>query len=115
MRARLRLRASTTGCAPTTQAGTRARTHARTLTRTRACTRSRMHARTQGRAHKHTPARPHAHTRTRVFLHALAQIDNPGYYFDEAPHAMSPIGGVGIELWTMQVASCVREIGLRSG
>jgi len=31
-----------------------------------------------------------------------AQIPNPKYFLDEAPHAMAPIGGVGIELWTMQ-------------
>mmetsp|Transcript_32496 Transcript_32496/g.75787 ORF Transcript_32496/g.75787 Transcript_32496/m.75787 type:complete len:562 (-) Transcript_32496:253-1938(-) len=32
------------------------------------------------------------------------QVDNPEYakYVDESPHAMAPIGGVGIELWTMQ-------------
>jgi len=32
------------------------------------------------------------------------QIDNPAYVtkHDPAPHAMAPIGGVGIELWTMQ-------------
>jgi calnexin len=33
---------------------------------------------------------------------APAKIDNPGYFKDEAPHAMAPIGGIGIELWTMQ-------------
>jgi len=31
-----------------------------------------------------------------------AQIDNPNFFVDEQPHAMAPIGGVGIELWTMQ-------------
>jgi calnexin len=31
-----------------------------------------------------------------------AQIDNPGYFYDEQPHEMAPIGGIGIELWTMQ-------------
>jgi len=30
------------------------------------------------------------------------QIANPGYFSDEQPHAMAPIGGIGIELWTMQ-------------
>jgi len=30
------------------------------------------------------------------------QIDNPNYFEDESPYAMAPIGGVGIELWTMQ-------------
>ena len=33
---------------------------------------------------------------------APKQIDNPGYFVDESPHAMAPIGGIGIELWTMQ-------------
>jgi calnexin len=31
-----------------------------------------------------------------------AQIANPKYFKDEQPHAMAPIGGIGIELWTMQ-------------
>jgi len=31
-----------------------------------------------------------------------AKIDNPNYFQDESPHAMAPIGGIGIELWTMQ-------------
>jgi len=31
-----------------------------------------------------------------------AQIENPDYFNDEQPHAMAPIGGIGIELWTMQ-------------
>lgn len=31
-----------------------------------------------------------------------AQIANPNYFNDEQPHALSPIGGIGIELWTMQ-------------
>jgi calnexin len=30
------------------------------------------------------------------------QTDNPNYYIDESPHAIMPIGGIGIELWTMQ-------------
>ena len=30
------------------------------------------------------------------------QIPNPSYYYDDAPHDVAPIGGVGIELWTMQ-------------
>ena len=30
------------------------------------------------------------------------QVDNPHYFEDEAPWAMAPIGGIGIELWTMQ-------------
>jgi len=32
------------------------------------------------------------------------QIDNPDYakYKDSEPHALAPIGGIGIELWTMQ-------------
>jgi calnexin len=29
------------------------------------------------------------------------QIANPDYFKDEQPHAMAPIGGIGIELWTM--------------
>merc|ERR1712046_497693 len=31
-----------------------------------------------------------------------AQIANPNFFVDDSPHAMSPIGGIGIELWTMQ-------------
>lgn len=31
-----------------------------------------------------------------------AKIPNPNYYYDANPHAMAPIGGIGIELWTMQ-------------
>ena len=30
------------------------------------------------------------------------QVDNPHYFEDDAPWAMAPIGGIGIELWTMQ-------------
>merc|ERR1740130_1980583 len=30
------------------------------------------------------------------------KIDNPNYFNDEQPHALSPIGGIRIELWTMQ-------------
>ncbi|KAL1508037.1 hypothetical protein AB1Y20_007633 [Prymnesium parvum] len=30
------------------------------------------------------------------------QIPNPNYFEDTEPHAMAPIGGIGIELWTMQ-------------
>ena len=30
------------------------------------------------------------------------QIANKDYFYDESPHAMAPIGGIGIELWTMQ-------------
>lgn len=30
-----------------------------------------------------------------------AMIPNPDYYFDAEPFKMTPIGGVGIELWTM--------------
>ena len=30
------------------------------------------------------------------------QVDNPHYFEDETPYAMAPIGGIGIELWTMQ-------------
>ena len=30
------------------------------------------------------------------------QIKNPDYFYDETPYAMAPIGGIGIELWTMQ-------------
>jgi len=30
------------------------------------------------------------------------QIENPHYFFDESPYAVAPIGGIGIELWTMQ-------------
>jgi len=33
---------------------------------------------------------------------APRKIDNPNYVIDEQPHAMAPIGGIGIELWTMQ-------------
>jgi len=31
-----------------------------------------------------------------------AQIANPNFFKDESPFAMTPIGGIGIELWTMQ-------------
>jgi len=30
------------------------------------------------------------------------QIPNPNFFTDEKPYAMAPIGGIGIELWTMQ-------------
>jgi len=30
------------------------------------------------------------------------QIANPNYFEDDKPYAMAPIGGIGIELWTMQ-------------
>ncbi|CEM22137.1 unnamed protein product [Vitrella brassicaformis CCMP3155] len=30
------------------------------------------------------------------------QIKNPDYFVDNAPHALSPINAIGIELWTMQ-------------
>jgi len=30
------------------------------------------------------------------------QVDNPHFFEDDAPWAMAPIGGIGIELWTMQ-------------
>ena len=30
------------------------------------------------------------------------QIPNPNFFVDEKPYAMAPIGGIGIELWTMQ-------------
>lgn len=30
------------------------------------------------------------------------QIANPNYYYDDEPHNVAPIGGIGIELWTMQ-------------
>ena len=30
------------------------------------------------------------------------QVDNPHYFEDATPYAMAPIGGIGIELWTMQ-------------
>ena len=30
------------------------------------------------------------------------QIDNPNYFTDEAPWQVAPVGGIGIELWTMQ-------------
>jgi calnexin len=30
------------------------------------------------------------------------QVDNPHYFEDDTPYAMAPIGGIGIELWTMQ-------------
>ena len=33
---------------------------------------------------------------------APQKIDNPHFFTDESPHAMAPIGGIGIELWTMQ-------------
>ena len=41
---------------------------------------------------------------------APRQIDNPAYYYDAAPHDVMPIGGVGIELWTMQVRAR-RDLG----
>ena len=34
-----------------------------------------------------------------------AQIPNPNFFLDEQPHAMTPIGGIGIELWTMQASA----------
>jgi len=30
------------------------------------------------------------------------QIPNPDYFVEEHPHHVSPIGGIGIEIWTMQ-------------
>ena len=33
---------------------------------------------------------------------APRKIDNPHFFVDDEPYAMSPIGGVGIELWTLQ-------------
>jgi len=33
---------------------------------------------------------------------APKKIDNPNFFVDESPHAVAPIGGIGIELWTMQ-------------
>ena len=33
---------------------------------------------------------------------APRKIDNPNYFEDAKPYAMAPIGGIGIELWTMQ-------------
>jgi len=33
---------------------------------------------------------------------APRKIDNVNFFQDDEPHAMAPIGGVGIELWTMQ-------------
>jgi len=33
---------------------------------------------------------------------APAKIANPDYFEDSTPYAMAPIGGIGIELWTMQ-------------
>jgi len=30
------------------------------------------------------------------------QIKNPDYFHEESPHKLHPIGGVGIEIWTMQ-------------
>jgi calnexin len=33
---------------------------------------------------------------------APKKIANPSFFVDEAPHAVAPIGGLGIELWTMQ-------------
>merc|ERR1719498_564394 len=30
------------------------------------------------------------------------KIDNPNFFVDESPHEMTPIGGIVIELWTMQ-------------
>ena len=33
---------------------------------------------------------------------APKKIPNPNFFTDDQPHAMAPIGGLGIELWTMQ-------------
>ena len=33
---------------------------------------------------------------------APRKIANPHFFVDDAPHSMAPIGGIGIELWTMQ-------------
>jgi calnexin len=33
---------------------------------------------------------------------APKKIANPNYFEDDKPYAMAPIGGIGIELWTMQ-------------
>jgi len=33
---------------------------------------------------------------------APQKIANPHFFVDETPYAMAPIGGIGIELWTMQ-------------
>ena len=44
---------------------------------------------------------------------APRKIDNPHYFVDETPHAMAPIGGIGIELWTMQDGILFDNIGAR--
>merc|ERR1719162_1994594 len=42
------------------------------------------------------------------------QVDNPHYFEDETPYAMAPIGGIGIELWTMQSVILFDNIVLTS-
>lgn len=42
------------------------------------------------------------------------QVDNPHYFEDETPYAMAPIGGIGIELWTMQSGILFDNIVLTS-
>eukprot|EP00308_Calcidiscus_leptoporus_P008741 CAMPEP_0119361492 /NCGR_PEP_ID=MMETSP1334-20130426/8778_1 /TAXON_ID=127549 /ORGANISM="Calcidiscus leptoporus, Strain RCC1130" /LENGTH=468 /DNA_ID=CAMNT_0007376515 /DNA_START=13 /DNA_END=1419 /DNA_ORIENTATION=- len=37
-----------------------------------------------------------------VGVWAPRKMANPNFFHDEQPHAMTPIGGIGIELWTMQ-------------
>lgn len=37
-------------------------------------------------------------------------ISNPDYFKDDQPHAMAPIGGIGIELWTMQAGALFDNI-----
>lgn len=41
---------------------------------------------------------------------APQKIANPDYFYDEQPYAMTPIGGIGIELWTMQEGSLFDNI-----
>jgi len=37
-----------------------------------------------------------------IGMWAPKKIPNPNFFTDDQPHAMAPIGGIGIELWTMQ-------------
>uniref|UniRef100_A0A7S2N6G5 Calnexin n=1 Tax=Haptolina brevifila TaxID=156173 RepID=A0A7S2N6G5_9EUKA len=37
-----------------------------------------------------------------IGLWAPRQIPNPNFFVDDKPYAMAPIGGIGIELWTLQ-------------
>ena len=56
--------------------------------------------------HPNTPQHTPTHPNTSQHIPSApppSQIANPNYFSDEQPHAMAPIGGIGIELWTMQV------------